>query len=78
MPLLNVCAVTSNRKTVQVALCFLSGEIEEDYNWAMEKFRDLMTNHEILELDIWVTNRELALMNTLDHLFPKGNHLLYT
>jgi hypothetical protein len=78
MPLLNICAVTSNRKTVQVALCFLSGETEEDYDWAMEKFGDLMTNHEIPELDTWVTDRELALMNTLDHLFPEGDHLLCT
>jgi hypothetical protein len=78
MPLLNICAVTSNRKTVQVALCFLSGEKDEDYDWVMEKFRDIITNHEILELDTWVTDRELALMNTLDYLFPSGDHLLCT
>ena len=31
MPLLNFCAVTGNRKTIQVALYFLSGEKEVDY-----------------------------------------------
>jgi len=51
MPLLNIYAVTSNRKTVQVALCFLSGEKDYDYNWAMEKFGDVITDNEIPEPD---------------------------
>jgi hypothetical protein len=78
MLLLNICAVTSNCKTVQVALCFLSGKITEDYDWPMDKFRELMTKHEIPELDTWITDRELALMKSLDHLFPKSDHLLCT
>ena len=32
MPLLNICMVTSNQKTIQVGLCFLSREKKEDYN----------------------------------------------
>jgi hypothetical protein len=78
MPLLNICAVTGDRKTIQVALCFLSGEKEVDYDWAMGKFKDLTTSHDILELDTWVTKRELTLMNTLDHLFLESDHFLYT
>jgi hypothetical protein len=78
MPLLNMCAVTGNRKTIQVVLCFLSGEKTEDYDWAMGHFEDLMLNHEIPEPDTWVTDRELALMNTLDDLFPDSSHLLCT
>jgi hypothetical protein len=30
--LLNICTVTSNCKTVQVVLCFLSSKKKEDYN----------------------------------------------
>lgn len=78
MPLLNICAVTGNRKTVQAVLCFLSGEKKEDYDWAIEKFGDLMTTHEIPEPNTWVTDRELAVMNCLDHFFPDGDHLLCT
>jgi hypothetical protein len=37
-----------------------------------------MTNYDILELDTWVTDRELALMNTLDHLFLESDHFLCT
>jgi MULE transposase domain len=32
MPLLNICAVTGNKKTVQIGLCFLSGEKKETMN----------------------------------------------
>jgi hypothetical protein len=32
MLLLNIYAVIGNRQTIQLALCFLSGEKEEDYN----------------------------------------------
>jgi len=52
MLLLNICAVTSNCKTVQVALCFLSSKKDYDYNWAIEKFGDVITDNEILEPDI--------------------------
>ncbi len=78
MPLLNICAVTGNRKTIQVALCFLSSEKELDYEQAMSKFEEVITTHEIPKLDTWVTDRELALMNTLDDMFPNSNHLLCT
>ena len=44
----------------------------------MNKFKDIMTIHEILEPDTWITDRELALMNTLDDLFPISDHLLCT
>jgi transposase-like protein len=78
MPLLNICAVTGNRKTVQVALCFLSGEKEADYDWAMAHFRKLIEDNNISEPVSVVTDRELALMNSLDLQFPKSNHILCT
>ena len=39
MPLLNICGTTGNN-TPQFAVAFLSGEMEEDYTWAMEKFEE--------------------------------------
>jgi hypothetical protein len=44
----------------------------------MKYFGNLITNYEIVELDTWVTNRELAVINTLNYFFPKGDHLLCT
>jgi hypothetical protein len=40
MPLLNICGVTGNNKTPQFALCFLSSEKEEDYQWALQQFKN--------------------------------------
>jgi hypothetical protein len=76
MPLLNICAVTGNKKTIQVGLCFLSGEKERNYAWAMAAFRELMIKHGIREPTTIVTDRELALMNTLEDLFPESPHIL--
>ena len=47
MPLLNLYGVTRNKKTIQIALCFLSGEKEEDYEWAMTQFEELLEKHSI-------------------------------
>src|SRR6202011_6032049 len=62
MPLLNICAVTGNKKTIQIALCFLSGKKVESYKWAIEAFRELISKNSISEPTTLVTDRELALM----------------
>jgi hypothetical protein len=56
----------------------LSSEKEEDYTWAMEAFRELISKHGIAEPFTLVTDRELALIKALDHLFPDSAHILYT
>jgi MULE transposase domain len=76
MPLLNICAVTGGKKTIQVALCFLSGEKEESYRWAMQALKELMTKYGILAPITIVTDRELALLNCLDDSFPDSIHIL--
>jgi hypothetical protein len=76
MPLLNICIVASNRKTIQVGLCFLSGEKKEDYNRATAQFTDVMRAYNISEPLSVVTDRELALMNILDEIFPETSHIL--
>jgi hypothetical protein len=78
MPLLNFCGVTGNKKTIQTALCFLSGEKEEDYKWAITQFKEILKRNSIpLPLCI-VTDRELALMNALETVFPKVVYILCT
>jgi hypothetical protein len=75
MPLLNICVVTGNRKTVQVGLCFLSSKKKADYNWAIAQFTELIRIHDIEELLLLVTDRELALINILDQIFPRINYI---
>ena len=76
MPLLNICVITGNNMVIQVGFAFLSGEKREDYNWAMDAFREVMAENSIQEPLSIVTDRELALMNCLDSRFPKSRHIL--
>jgi hypothetical protein len=78
MPLLNICAVTGNKKTIQIALCFLSGEKEASYKWAIKCLRELLRKMGISCPILIVTDRETALMKALDRLFLKATHLLCT
>jgi hypothetical protein len=39
-----------------VALCFLSGEKEADYDWAMSRLEEVITAYEIPELNTRVTD----------------------
>jgi MULE transposase domain len=47
MPLLNICRATGNNMTPQFVVAFLSGEKEEDYTWAMEKFKKMLAQFNI-------------------------------
>jgi hypothetical protein len=76
MPLLNICAVTGNKQTIQVGLCFLSGEKRDHYVRAMTAFRETMEKHKVPPPITIVTDRELALMNCLDDAFPESAHIL--
>ena len=63
---------------MQTALCFLSSEKEEDYEWAMTQFEELLEEHGIPWPLSIVTDRELALINALETVFPKVVHILCT
>lgn len=76
MPLLNICGVTGNNRTPQYALCFLSGETFEDYNWALNQLRIVMKIHDIPEPLCMITDREEALISSIDEHFPDSDHLL--
>ena len=59
-----------------MAIVFLAKEREGDYNWALERFCKLMSRERIEEPTITITDRELALMTSLDTLFPSSHHIL--
>ena len=74
--LLNIYSTTSNNITLQFVFTFLSGEKEEDYSWLLSAFKEIMLLYRVNNLRVFVTDRELALLNTLDKLFPFSDHLL--
>ena len=61
MPLLNIVGTTCLNKNYHVAFCFLAKEEEEDYVWALEQLRGLLTMN--TSIHVLVTDREIALIN---------------
>ena len=55
---------------MQVGLVFLSGEKETDYDWAIDYIWDIMTEHSIEAPSSIVTDRDLALIKSLNTRFP--------
>jgi MULE transposase domain len=47
MPLFNICGTNGNKNILQIAVVYLSQEREEDYDWACQVHRRMMTEHEI-------------------------------
>jgi hypothetical protein len=77
MPLLNICTMTGSNKVVQVGLCFLASEKEGDYDWAMRILRKIMREYSIKQPLTVVTDRELALINSLSIHFDGSHYILY-
>lgn len=71
MPFFEIIGVVSTWKNFNIAGAFLAHEQEESYVWAIEQLQKLflLVQREPLCL---VTDREKALMNAIDHIFPKA------
>jgi hypothetical protein len=76
MPLLDLIGVDSCQRSFCVVFAFLSGECEEDYFWALDRFRSLCENHRIRHPSVILTDRCLACMNAVDTCFPSSRPLL--
>ncbi|KAI0998249.1 hypothetical protein K3495_g9949 [Podosphaera aphanis] len=66
MPPLHDIGVTATNESFTVFYCFMHFEAEQFYTWAMEEFkRNLVARHGDCLNVVFVTDRELALMNAL-------------
>ncbi|CAG8531643.1 1520_t:CDS:2 [Racocetra persica] len=74
MPLLSIVGITSFNTTFYTCFMFMKSEEETDYNWALTNVLGLFD--EIEKPSIIVTDRELALMNTLRMIFPNSTNIL--
>ena len=64
MPLLNVVGITNTYQTFNAGFAFLPNELESSYVWALPEMSAIITPKVI------ATDRELALMNAIKHVFP--------
>ena len=56
-----------------VSYIFLSSEREDSYTWAVDRLWVLMDNDFLPR--VIVTDRELALMNAIEKIFPYANNI---
>ncbi len=81
MPLFNCCSVTSQNKTFNWAIVFMSGEIERHYKTALKVLQHLLEKHDLQPPGCIITDQELAFLNSLNqgiwclvpHLLCKWN-----
>jgi hypothetical protein len=70
MPLLNIGGITSTNQTFNAGFAFLNDEREPNYTWVLTQFA------EIVRPVVIVTDRELALMNSISVVFPDSKNLI--
>lgn len=73
-PLLEIVGITSTNKTFNVAFCYMSKEKEDNYTWALTTLKTFLDDQYIPS--VIVTDRELALMNSISNVFPSTRHVL--
>jgi hypothetical protein len=61
MPLLNIVGLSPLFTTFNVAFCFMRGEKEDDYKWALERLKKIVSNSYVKAI---ITDRDLALGKT--------------
>jgi histone-lysine N-methyltransferase SETD2 len=74
LPLLEIVGVTSTNLTFSVALAYLEGELEDNYIWALSRLKTVLEDGWVP--NIIITDRELALMNAIERVFPTSKHML--
>lgn len=74
MPLVELICVSYTGMSFQVAYAYISHEKEENYVWALEHLRQILGHY--VTPSVFVTDREVALMNAIKLVYPTSDHLL--
>ena len=77
IPLLVMVGI-SCLNTTYLGFTFLAEKKEEDYKWALEQVRKIYRDFTILRPETVVTDRDIALLNALDSIFPESGTILCT
>ena len=74
LPFVQVVGVTSTNKSFCIAHAFISKEKTDNFVWVLERLKDLL--QKCMDPRVIITDRDLALMNACDIVFPKASKLL--
>ena len=70
MAFVQVVGMASTNQSFSIAHAFLSSEKIDNYIWLLERIRSMLDK--CMEPRVIVTDRDLALMNACDEVFPKA------
>ncbi|XP_050207821.1 PKS-NRPS hybrid synthetase cheA-like [Mercurialis annua] len=74
MPVLDIIGISSLNSSFYSCFALLEKECEQDYVWALDMFKIILGDN--VQPSVIVSDRELALMNTIRVVFPKTINLL--
>jgi len=75
LPLLEIVGVTSTGLTFSAAFVLMSTECQNNFTWVLQKLRGLFFKGDVYPTII-ISDRDLALMNAIEVVFPKATNLL--
>lgn len=81
LPLLHIVGTTNTHRSFTVAMCFLSNEKQEQYEWALHQLKEIIyqdedANSTAKEPQTFATDAESALINAISTVFPQSVHIL--
>lgn len=74
LPFVQVVGVSSTRNTFSIAQAFISNEQQANFIWVLEHVKSML--HRCMEPRVIVTDRDIALMNACDKVFPDAQNYL--
>ncbi|XP_058192009.1 protein FAR1-RELATED SEQUENCE 5-like [Rhododendron vialii] len=74
--LLEVVGITSTWRTYSLMFGYLSNEREETLTWALNNLKNWMLQEGASMPLVFVSDRDLALMNAIEACFPTARHIL--
>ena len=76
IPLLEVVGITSTLRTYSLMFAYLANEKSDRLIWALGTLKDFMLGKGALMPSVFVSDRDLALMNAIETCFPTARHIL--
>ncbi|XP_073223429.1 uncharacterized protein [Cicer arietinum] len=73
MPILEIFVVTSTAITFCVEFAYLHSERADNFTWVLQMLKEHITSGEV---EVIVTDRDVALLNAVEYVFPKVVNLL--
>ena len=76
IPLLEVVGITSTMQTYSLMFAYLSNESAERFIWALSILKKWMVKNGASLPSVFVSDRDLALLNAIEACFPMSRHIL--